>query len=86
MTLTLIQGGDEPVLKPALVQDDQGRLCMQCTLGPYSATLALPEALAGKGEDQLQDFFAEVVPEMTKKLYAMRQADNHKANRKVKRK
>lgn len=72
-------------LKPKLVKNEQGQICMQVSLGPYDATLPLPEAFAGATPEQLQEFFAKVVPEMEKGLREMAAKDRRKIRRKAER-
>ena len=79
--LKIIDGDNEgPLVKPQLVMKD-GKVHMQVKLGPYSATMPLPEHLATKTEDQLKDFFDEVVPVMVRNLIEMRTNDRRKARR-----
>ncbi len=71
------------VLKPELIKNDQGQICMYLALGPYNATLPLPESMAGASPELLEGFFAKVVPEMTKTLIAMRKKDRIKLRKKA---
>ena len=70
-------------LKPSLIKDEQGRVCARVCLGPYQATLPLPEAMAAYTEVELKDFFADVVPKMTKQLKLMRAADRLKFKKRI---
>ncbi len=85
MTLTLIEGGDNPVLKHKLITDpDTGKPMMRCELGPYSASLVLPDYLAGASKERLQTFFDIAVAEMTKTLVATRLEHQSKIRKKAK--
>ncbi len=83
----VIEGGAEDMadLKPELVKNEEGQICMQLKLGPYEALLPLPERLAGASKEALRAFFDKVVPEMTKNLIAMRKKDRVKLRKKVNR-
>lgn len=82
---TVIEGGGQTsVLIPSLVKDaETGKVCMQCRIGDYTATLPLPEHLAGADEARLQAFFDAVVPEMTEKLQTMARKERRKSRRKA---
>jgi hypothetical protein len=83
MAMELIQGGGETVaLKPRLVKNEQGQICMSLDLGSFNATLPLPEHLAGATEERLQEFFDAVVPEITKNLQDMARKERRKSRRK----
>ena len=87
MSLTVLEGGGEAadVLKPKLVENIKtGQICMQVSLGPYEATLPLPEEAAGWTPERLQVFFENVVPEITKNLQAMAAKDRRKRRERIK--
>lgn len=82
--LTLIQGGNEPVIKPTLLTSNEGKLVMQCALGPYTASLVLPDEVAKGSVQEIQAFVESVVPEMQRNLVQMRNEENRKNRRKGK--
>lgn len=61
---------------------EDGKVAMRINLGPWSATCPLPEEMAGYNEEQLQGFFAQVVPGMTEHLIQLRN-DEQRKNRKA---
>lgn len=82
MTLTLIHGEGEgvDVLKARLGKNrDTGQIYMQVSLGRYEATLPLPEAAAGWTAERLQQFFENVLPEITQNLQEMARKDRRKS-------
>jgi hypothetical protein len=80
----VIEGqGEDPDVEPELIKNDDGQICMYLALGPYNATLPLPEHLAGASRERLQRFFDIAVPEMRKTLVAMRNKDRTKIRRKA---
>ncbi len=86
MSLTLIHGEGEggEVLKPRLVKDKTtGQICMQVSLGQYDATLPLPEEAAGWTPERLQQFFENVVPEISRNLQEMARKDRRKFRNKA---
>lgn len=81
---TVIEGGGETqMIQPRLVKDEHGRICMEVRLGAYTATLPLPEQFANATKEQLQAFFDEVVPVMTKGLQEMARKDRRKFRKKA---
>lgn len=73
-------------IKPQLVKDiTTGKICMQVHLGSHTATLPLPEKLAGATAAELQIFFNEVAPEMIRGLKE-RQREESKKIMKMRRK
>lgn len=82
--MEMIPGGGETVqLKPQLVKDDQGRLCMRVELGQYSATLPLPDHIVNANEERQQQFFDALVPQITEDLRAMAAKDRRKNRKKA---
>lgn len=76
------EGGE--VLKPKLVKNaETGQICMQVSLGQYEATLPLPDHLAGATPERLEQFFNNVVPEITKNLQEMARKDRRKFRNKA---
>ena len=71
-------------LKPRLVKDKNGKICMQLTLGPLVLTEPLPESLATFSEEQLQLYFNSVVPDMSRALLTMRRKRERKFRKRVK--
>lgn len=71
------------MLKPRLVKNELGQICMQVNLGPYNATLPMPEESSTWNEERLKAFFDTIVPVMTENLIAMRNDDNRKLRRKA---
>lgn len=87
MTLTLIKGDGEAVdvLKPRLVKDSKtGQICMQIAIGRYEATLPLPDEAAAWTPERLQQFFENVVPQISQNLRDMAKKDRRKQRNKVK--
>ncbi len=59
-------------LKPQLMADDEGRICMYVALGAYSTMVPIPESMAGASPQLLEAFFEKAMPEATKELMTMR--------------
>lgn len=81
--LTVIEGGraaeEGDVLTPRLVRNTEtGRICLQVSLGQHECNLPLPEEAAGWDKARLEQFMANVVPEITKNLQAMAAKDRRK--------
>lgn len=70
-------------LVPKLVLGETGKVCMQVTLGQWSATQELPEEMAAWDQIKLQTYFNRVVPEMAQELYRLRRQDNRKRRKKA---
>lgn len=83
--LKIIEGSGtgEKMLKPKLVKNEQGQICMQVSLWQYECTLPIPEHVANAGEERLQEFFKAVVPEITKNLQKMASKDRRKSRRRT---
>lgn len=81
----VIDGGGEVADKISrrIFKNEEGRICMEVRLGNYTATLPLPEHLAGASEAQLSSFFDTIVPEMIKNLREIAMKDRKKLDKKL---
>lgn len=73
------------MIKPQLVIGENNQVCMQLRIGQFTATVPLPEEMAGQTAEELQPFFDRVVPEMMVNLSRMHREHQYKLKRLAKR-
>ena len=69
-------------MKPQLVKNEAGKLCVQLHMGQFTATVEMPEGSDKWTLDRFESFFEAVVPEMKRGLAEMVK-DNRKLRRKA---
>lgn len=69
--------------EPQLVTLEDGRIGMMLRLGQFTATMPLPERMAGYSKEELKEFFDGVVPTMMENLLKMQNDHRRKLHRKV---
>ncbi len=68
---------------PRLVKDKEtGKLCMQVSVGGFTATAELPDDIKGWPHDEQEAYFEKIVPEIIGRLQKMRRVDQRKLRRK----
>jgi hypothetical protein len=63
--------------------NDEKQVCMELRMGQFTATLPLPNKMAGMTPDEMQPFFDEVVPVMTENLMKMNADHRRKLKRRA---
>jgi len=64
---------------PRLVKDTEtGQICIQVSLGSRTATLPLPEHMAGDDREAIKAFMDEAVPAMLRGLRERQRAEGKK--------
>ena len=71
-------------LRPKLVLDKDGKVCMQITLNEFTVIEPLPEDMAAMDENRLQQHFNKLVPGMAQELWKLRRQKNRKIRKKAK--